>query len=129
MSGNSLVATLEAKIDKLQHNFDEAVKLADDSVRKIEQKFGDTNPDAKGMLDRFLNSASGPAHDTGSAIGLIIATAVGAAAAGVATSLFSTVDALSKIGDRAEDLRLPVNLLQAFSVAADQARVSGDNLN
>lgn len=50
--------------------------------------------------------------------------AVAAAGTGlVITQLLSAVTSLAKLGDLGESLRLPVNLLHALSVAADQARV------
>lgn len=57
-----------------------------------------------------------------------MAAAVAGAGAVIATSLLSAVTSLAKLGDLSDDLRLPVNLIQALSVAADEARVPAEKL-
>ena|SRR5579884_862269 len=51
------------------------------------------------------------------------------AVAGLVASLTGVGDALAKIGDRAQDLRLTPELLAALGIAAAQARVSQNDLN
>lgn len=126
---DDLTTSIQVKLDKLQQNFADAVKLADDGVKKIEESFSKANPDASGMIKSFLTSAEGPAKEAGTQIGGIVAGAIAASAAGVAAALISTIDALSAIGDKAQELRLPVNLLQGLRVAADEARVPTEKLN
>jgi hypothetical protein len=128
MAGDPLSVSMEARLDKLQQNFDSAVKMADDAVQRIEAKFKDTNPDAAGFIDNVRQAAEAPARAAGQAIGAILALAIGSGAVGAA-ALFKQVESLSALGDRADDLRLPVTLLQAMGVAADQARVPAEKLN
>src|SRR4051794_8516760 len=60
-----------------------------------------------GMAQQIQRSSA----DAGNAISLIISGSIIAAAAGLTTHLGKVLNALSDIGDRAQDLRLPVNLL------------------
>jgi hypothetical protein len=128
MAGDPLTVSLEARLDKLQKNFSDAAKMADDSVNKIEESFKNANPDAKGLLESFKNAAAAPAREAGTVIGAALAAAIGASLAGGA-ALVKVAEGLAALGDRADEMRLPVNLLQALSVAADEARVPTEKLN
>lgn len=125
----ALVVQLSASLTKFKDDMGTAVAEAGKAVASIESSFAAANPDASGMIEKFRASAEGPALAAGTSIGLILAGGIAAAAAGIATKLFSTIDALSQLGDRSDDLRLPVNLLQALSVAAGEARVPVKSLN
>lgn len=125
----ALVVAMSAKLTDFQNGMQAAVSSATQAVGNIESAFANANPDASGMIARFRDAAAGPAASAGSAIGLIIAGGIAAAAVGVASKLGDTIEALANLGDRADDLRLPVNLLQALSVAAGQARVPVNTLN
>lgn len=125
----SLQIPVSAKLDQFKSDMDETSSRADKAASAIVQKFEAINPNAKAMIENFRDAAEGPAKDAGSALGLIIAGALAAAAAGITTGLKSAIDSLAKLGDRGEDLRLPVNMLQALSVAATAARVPAEKLN
>lgn len=129
MAGPTLQIPVSASLDKFRSDMDQLGREADKTSTDIEDRFKQINPGAKGMIDSFRDSAKGPAQDAGNSIGLIIGGAIVAAAAGIASGLHAAIDALAKIGDRGEDLRLPVNMLQALSVAATEARVPAEKLN
>src|SRR4051794_17070005 len=102
--------------------FDQAMDRArsntSTATRYISQQFDDMSS----AIERSSQNA-------GNALSLIISGGIVAAAAGLTSHLSTVLNALSNIGDRAQDLRLPVNMLQALSVAADQARVPAEGLN
>ena len=52
-----------------------------------------------------------------------------AGAVGIVSVLDNLINTLASAGDRAADLRLPINIIQALSVAADEARVPMTLLN
>jgi hypothetical protein len=78
----------------------EAGQIVHEKADQIEGEFNNINKAAAGLALGF--------------------TAVGGA---IAASLLSATTSLAKLGDRADDLRLPVNLIQALSVVSDEARV------
>jgi hypothetical protein len=102
--------------------FDQAMDRArsntSTATRYISQQFDDMSS----AIERSSQNA-------GNALSLIISGGIVAAAAGLTSHLSTVLNALSNIGDRAQDLRLPVNMLQGLSVAADQARVPAEGLN
>ena len=69
------------------------------------------------------------AKGVGVAVGGAIGGAIIAASIAAGTELVHLIDAIADAGDRAESLRIPINILQALSVAADQARVPTTLLN
>jgi hypothetical protein len=113
MSDPQLVAVLEARLDKFKSQMQEAVAETHRSVGQIEDKFKNANPS-------FGGSVGG-----GFARGLI----GGLSIAGVLVGIKSLVDALAELGDRSQELRLPVTELQAMSMAAIEGRVRSDELN
>jgi len=125
----ALVVALSAQLSKFQKDMESAVGIANDNVKKIEDSFGKMNPDASGMLKNFAASAEAPAREAGFSIGSALVVGIAAAVATVVTKIGGLIDSLSKIGDRAEELRLPVNILQSLSVAADAARLPQEQLN
>jgi hypothetical protein len=117
----SLVAKLGANLDQLGRDFKSADDMADKSVKSIEDKFSQSNPTLGPALDRMKSSAVGQAADIGVAVGVAIGTGVVLAVGAAVEKIHSLIDELSKFGDHADDLRLPVNLIQALSVEADRA--------
>ncbi len=125
----ALVVALSAQLSQFQKDMEKAGTIADSAVKGIEESFSKMNPDASGALRSFSDSAQQPAQAAGASIGQAVLVGFTGAIALIITRLGLIVDGLAKIGDRAEDLRLPVNLLQALSVAADEARLPQENLN
>src|SRR5262245_61895805 len=122
----ALVVTLSASLTQFQRDLDNATTLVDKSARDIEHRFEQINPDASGIVKNFTDnfSRSFAQAATGVPWGKILGGAGLVAAAGaLVVELNSIVSGLAKIGDQAEELRLPVNLLQQLSVAADEARL------
>jgi hypothetical protein len=125
----ALVVALSAQLSQFQKDMDRANQIANDNVKKIEDSFNKINPNAEQMLGRFADSAKAPAESAGQSIGNAIVVGFIGALGALALRLTSIIEGLAKIGDRAEDLRLPVNLLQALSVAAESARLPQEKLN
>lgn len=94
-----------ADISQLDDAMTAAGQRVHDEAEHIEGHFNDINKAAAGM-------------------------ALGVAAAGSAlvASVISATTSLAKLGDRSDDLRLPVNLLQSLSVESDRARVPAELL-
>jgi len=125
----ALVVALSAQLTKFQSDMDTASAIAGNAVKGIEDSFSKLNPDASKFMSNFADAAKGPAQDAGNTIGVALLAGFGVAIAAIVTKIGTLIDGLSKIGDRADELRLPVNLLQALSVAADEARVPQEKLN
>ena len=70
-----------------------------------------------------------PAKKAGDSIGALIGGGLIAGAVGIVSVLDELINTLASAGDRAADLRLPINIIQALSVAADEARVRITLLN
>lgn len=132
----SLTYELEAQIGKFSSAFDAATKTASasfdqitsagrDAATKMEASIGSAVQSVASGFESLLN----PAKSTGDAIKALVGGGLVAAAAGFAATMTEMINALSSAGDRADDLRLPINILQALSVAADEARVPTDKLN
>src|SRR6185437_15864263 len=132
----SLVYELEAQIGKFSSAFDAATKTASASFDQITSAGRDAATKVESSISSEVKSVAGsfeslidPAKTTGDAIKALIGGGLVAAAAGFAATMTELINALSSAGDRADDLRLPINILQALSVAADQARVPTEKLN
>lgn len=98
---------IPVSVDMRQFNaaMGEMAQRTDDTADQIESRFNSINRVAGTM-----------------------AAAVAGAGVAIGASLLSAVTSLAKIGDLSDDLRLPVNLIQALSVAADGARVPAEKL-
>src|SRR6185437_2711341 len=132
----SLVYELEAQIGKFSSAFDAATKTASASFDQITSAGRDAATKVEASISSAVQSIGtsfesliNPAKTTGDAIKALIGGGLVAAAAGFAATMTELINALSSAGDRADDLRLPINILQALSVAADEARVPTDKLN
>jgi hypothetical protein len=128
-----LVVSLEARINDFESNFAKATQTANDNYQKIEDRgrsasdrmSSDIKAATSSMVDSF-NSLEGSTKSFGDAITAVVG---GGIIAGGIARIASIADGLAKIGDRSEELRLPVNMLQALGIAADEARLSQDKLN
>lgn len=110
MAGNdtaALVVALSAQLTKFEKDMKSAGDIADKQVSSIEDRFASLNPTFSGIK------------------ALIPAALV----TGAIASIKAVVDALAELGDKSEDTRLPVEQLQAFSIGAQQARVSTDEVS
>lgn len=125
----ALVATLGADLNKFGDDMKRADDMATQSVKSIEDRFKAANPSFAQPLDRLRDDAVSRAEAVGGAIGTAIGVGLAAAVTLVVAKLKTIIGALAEIGDKSEDLRLPVNLLQALSVAGGQAGVSQEKLN
>lgn len=103
----ALVVALSAQLTRFEKDMQRAGVLADATVSEIEGKFARMNPHVA-ALEGLIPAA-------------IAATAI--------ATIKSVIDALAELGDKAQDFHLPVEELQALSAGAQQARVSGDELN
>lgn len=132
----SLTYELDATIGKFASSFSEATKTASASFEQITS----AGRDAGDAVTQSINSAvesvansfsslTAPAQQAGNTIVALIGGGLIAAAAGIATTMTQLINTLASAGDRADDLRLPVNIIQALSVAADEARVPTSKLN
>src|SRR5664280_1939055 len=127
-----LVVSITAKIEEFAQNFAKASQTASDAYKSM----GDAGKNASDRMTGDVEKATSSigtsfeglvakAEKTGIAIGVAIG---GGVLASVAT-MGNLIETLSKIGDRADDLRLSVNLLQALGVAAAGAGVPADKVN
>ena len=82
----------------------------------------------KSVAESF-NGLEAPARKSGETIGALLGGGILAAVIGVATKMDELINTLASAGDRADALRIPINILQALAVAADQARVPTTLLN
>ena len=82
----------------------------------------------KSVAESF-SSLEAPARKSGDTIGALLGGGIIAGVIGVAGIMDELINTLASAGDRADSLRIPINLLQALSVAADQARVPATLLN
>jgi hypothetical protein len=121
----TLTIPIGASLTEFNRGMDEVGRLVDTTVNKAEQQFAGLGR----SLGQGLSQAGPQVEDAGSKVGVIFGTALVASAAAIISRLGTVVNALANIGDRAEDLRLSVNLLQALSVAAGQAGVSTKQLD
>ncbi len=89
--------------------------------------------DEFGCFESVAQSFAGleaPAKKSGDTIGALIGGGIVAGVIGVASKVLDElINTLASAGDRADDLRFPINILQALAVAADQARVPMTLLN
>lgn len=128
-SDASLVATLGANLDQFGNEMKRADAMADDAIKGIESRFANSNPSYASALDRMKQDSLSRAEETGGAIGAAIGVGLVGAVGLAIKKIHDLIGSLSEIGDRSDDLRLNVNLLQALSVAAGQAGVSQNQLN
>ena len=132
----SLTYELDAQIGKFADSFATATKTASDSFDQITSAGRDAGDRVTASINSAIESVTssfsslqGPAKQTGDMIGALIGGGIIAGAAGIVTTMTELINTLASAGDRADDLRLPVNIIQALSVAADQARVPTEKLN
>jgi hypothetical protein len=110
MAGNdtaALVVALSAQLAKFEKDMKSAGEIADRQVSSIEDRFAAANPTFSGLK------------------ALIPAAFV----TGALASIKTVVDSLAELGDKAGDLRIPVDKLQALSITAQESRVSSDELS
>ncbi len=127
-----LVVSITAKIEEFAQNFAKASQTASDAYKSMgdagknasDRMTGDVK-NATSSIGTSFEELAAKAEKTGIAIGVAIG---GGILASVAT-MGNLIETLSKIGDRADDLRLSVNLLQALGVAAAEAGVPAEKLN
>src|SRR5262245_24364351 len=111
-----------------KQSLDSAHKHVEDTTKHMTEDFKNINPDAANIADKFQQMST-PLKEAGSRLGLIIGSSIGLAiTVGIAGAL-KAVDTLSKMGDMADDMRLPVNTIQALKVAATEARVPLETMN
>ena len=84
---------------------------------------------AVSSVAQSFDALDSPAKNAGDRIGVLISGGLVAGAAGIVSVLDDLINTLASAGDRAADLRLPINIIQALSVAADEARVPMTLLN
>lgn len=135
-NNEQLTYELQATFDKFATSFDQATKTAADSFSQMEARGKDAGDRMTASIQSAVSSISSsfqslqaPAKSTGDVIGAVIGGSLVAAAVGFAGIMDKLINALADAGDRAADLRLPINILQALSVAADEARVPSEKLN
>jgi len=104
-----LLVALEAKLDSLEKQLKQAGVIADNAASSIEDRFAKLNPQiGANFMGRIVTALT---------------------AGGAIASIIAATSALAELGDRAVDLRMPVEQLQALSLAAKDARVSNEELN
>ena len=131
-----LVYELQATADKFTESFESATKTANDNFAKMDaagKEAGDrmsaSMSSAVSAFAKSLGALDVPAKKAGDSIGALISGGLIAGAVGIVSVLDELINTLASAGDRAADLRLPINIIQALSVAADQARVPVTLLN
>ncbi len=131
-----LVYELQATFDKFASSFDAATKTAQDNFDRMDaagKESGDRMAESmKSAVKSVGESFSGleaPAKRSGDTIGALIGGGIIAGVIGVASKMEELISTLASAGDRADALRIPINILQALAVAADQARVPTSLLN
>jgi hypothetical protein len=131
-----LVYELQATFDKFAASFESATKSAQDNFQKMDsagKESGDRMAESmkaavKSVADSF-SSLEAPAKMSGDTIGALLGGGIIAGVIGVASKMDELINTLASAGDRADSLRIPINILQALAVAADQARVPTTLLN
>ncbi len=104
-----LVTALEARLNTFEKQLNQAGIMADQAVSSIEDRFAKMNPQlGANFMGRIVTALT---------------------AGGAVASIIAATNALAELGDRAVDLRMPVEQLQALSLAAKDARVSNEELN
>jgi hypothetical protein len=133
---DQLTYELNAEIGKFSEAFKQATSEASASFDKISAAGSDAGAKISASIKSAVSSVADsfdklqqPAKQTGDVIGALIGGGIIAGAAAVATTMGELINALASAGDRADDLRLPVNIIQALKIAADEARVPTDKLN
>src|SRR5262245_15067031 len=106
----TLQVGLEAKLDKLQEGFDQAVKMSEEAVQKIEESFSNANP----KLSGFLGGLTGGLIGAGAAEGL----------GRVLDAIKNIVHELANLETVARRVGLTLDELQAFRFAASTSGVS-----
>src|SRR5262245_42208134 len=106
----TLQVGLEAKLDKLQEGFDQAVKMSEEAVQKIEESFSNANP----KLSGFLGGLTGGLIGAGAAEGL----------GRVLDAIKNIVHELANLDTIARRVGLTLDELQAFRFAASTSGVS-----
>ena len=127
---------LQVTFDNFATSFEAATKTAQDNFNRMDaagKESGDRMAETmKSALDSVAKSFGGleaPAKKSGDTIGALIGGGIIAGVIGVASKMEELINTLASAGDRADDLRIPINILQALAVAADQARVPTTLLN
>ena len=131
-----LVYELQATFDNFATSFEAATKTAQNNFDRMDaagKASGDRMAELmKSALESVAKSFGGleaPAKKSGDTIGALIGGGIIAGVIGVASKMEELIGTLASAGDRADDLRIPINILQALAVAADQARVPTTLLN
>jgi hypothetical protein len=123
----ALVVALSAQLTRFEKDMEKAVTVANDNVKKIEDRFAKINPNVAPVVKNFEQAGSSSADAF--VAGFLQKFTAAALVGGFVTSLNAIINTLAKVGDRAEELRLPVNLLQSLSLAAETARLPQEKLN
>lgn len=131
-----LVYELQATADKFEASFESATKAANDNFAKMDaagkdagDRMSESMRSAVSSVAQSFGGLNAPAKKAGDSIGALISGGLIAGAVGIVSVLDNLINTLASAGDRAADLRLPINIIQALSVAADQARVPMTLLN
>src|SRR6266498_2851982 len=128
-----LVIDVQANLQKFEDGMRAVGEVADNTVSAVEQRFRNLNADISPALDKLTSAVAPQASEAGSKIGLLIGGGIIAGIIGLSVAagaaIYQMVGSLSKLGDRADDLRLPVTVLQALSLAAADARVKTGELD
>lgn len=124
-----LTIAIQADLQKFEDGMRALGDLADRSIAAVEDRFRSLNADISPILDAAAPGASAAGKKFGGIVGGGIVAGIVAAGAAVGYAIYQMIGRLSALGDKADALRLPVNLLQALGVAAAEARVKSEDLN